>query len=245
MAIPRKSARSAGLGAEPRASRTEILRQEATRIYGASSARDAVRAWEIFSDAFQLFPYGVAIYVLPVQHGPANPLRLRPTGLSPGMALFPYDAYNSWKGAYPAATVQKLMATLASRWGRGVGMLTRIGGPKSKEAMLELAVARTCHIHFESTANQIELYLLRDEAPAAGTARQNAIRARLIRIAGRERELARQQFAVARDEPLIGYEASNHYYYTPLDLLEKMLNCEDVIAALRSGVPIGSAGDRA
>ena len=62
----------------------------------------------------------------------------------------------------------------------------------------------------------------------------------MIEIAERERELARQQFDVAKNESLIGYEASNHYYYTPIDLLEKMLNCDQVIAELRSGVGIGA-----
>ena len=50
----------------------------------------------------------------------------------------------------------------------------------------------------------------------------------------RERELALRQYAVTKEESLIGYEASNHYYYTPLDLLlEKALNCEQVMARLR------------
>ena len=39
---------------------------------------------------------------------------------------------------------------------------------------------------------------------------------------------------------MIGYEASNHYYYTPIDLLEKVLNCEHVIAELRAGAAIGA-----
>jgi hypothetical protein len=225
----------------PRPNRTKILRTEAQRIYGADGATEVVRAWEIFSDAFQSFPYGVSIYVLPLQHGPANPLRLRPTGLAPGMILFPYDAYNSWKGAYPAAIAQELMAKLARRWGEGVAVLERIGASAGKEAALELAIARTCHTHFESTANQLEFYLLRDEAPAATPMREKEIRARLLEIAGRESGLARLQFMVTRQQSLIGYEASNHYYYTPVDLLEKMLNCEQVIGELRAGAPIGAA----
>jgi hypothetical protein len=47
-----------------------------------------------------------------------------------------------------------------------------------------------------------------------------------------EIELARQQYPVARAHSEIAYEASNHYYYTPLDLVEKVLNCEHAIAAL-------------
>jgi hypothetical protein len=135
--------------------------------------------------------------------------------------------------------VRDLMAKLAQRWGDGVAALEKIASGAGQEATLELAIARTCRTHFESTANQVEFYLLRDEAPGATPERVKAIRARLLEIAGRELELARMQYTVARDESLIGYEASNHYYYTPVDLLEKMLNCEQVIAELRSGAPIG------
>lgn len=229
---------------EPRPSRDQILMQEATRLYGMDGAKEAVRAWTVFSEAFQSFPYGVAIYVLPVQHGPANPLRLQPTGLAPGMILFPYDAYKSWKGAYPAATVRDLMSKMAKRWGDGVAILEKIR-PVGKEAALELAIARTCHTHFESAANQLEFYLLRDEAPGAAAGRVKEIRARLIAIAEREKVLALQQYAVVREESLIGYEASNHYYYTPIDLLEKVLNCEQVMGELRGGAPIGSTKEKA
>ena len=61
-----------------------------------------------------------------------------------------------------------------------------------------------------------------------------AARIELTRI---ERGAAsRAEDFVAREEPLIGYEASNHYYYTPVDLFEKILNCDQVIASL-----VGSA----
>lgn len=214
---------------EPRPDRNAILLDEAARLYGAAAAPEAVRAWNIFSEAFQLFPYGVSIYVLPLQHGPANLLRLKPTGLPPGMILFPHDAYQSWKGAYPAETVRHLMSKLASRWSDGVKILESLP-LRTKDARLELAVARTCHHHFESVANQVEFYLLRDEAPRLS----ERVRSRLQALARRERELALQQFEVARNEPLIAYEASNHYYYTPIDLLEKVLNCGQILAALES-----------
>jgi hypothetical protein len=222
---------AAAYASTPRPPRAEILRAEAERLYGPDLAGEAIRAWEIFSDAFHSFPYGVAIYVLPLQHGPANPLRLRPTKLAPGMILFPYDALQSWKGAYPPATVQSLLAELARRWSEGVAVLERIAGGAGKAAALELAIARTCHAHFESTANQVEFYVLRDQSATA------PVRRRMLEIASRELELARRQYLVARDESRIAYEASNHYYYTPADLLEKMLNCQQVIEELRTELP--------
>lgn len=218
---------AAAYAIEPRATREEILQAEAARIYGVAAAAQAVRAWEIFSEAFQLFPYGVAIYVLPLQHGPANLLRLRPTGHKPGMILFPQDAYQAWRGAYPAGTVRDLMSALARRWADGVAILEKIVDQERSESKLELAIARTCLAHFESVANQLEFYLLRD-----ATGPRDA--GRMISLAMREKEIALGQFEVAREESRIGYEASNHYYYTPIDLLEKVLNCEQVIGELRS-----------
>jgi len=51
-------------------------------------------------------------------------------------------------------------------------------------------------------------------------------------IAEQEIELARQQFLLARRNSTIGFEASNHYYFTPLDLVEKVLNCRDIMARM-------------
>lgn len=224
---------------EPRPAREQILRREAVRIYGEEGAALAVEAWAIFSEAFEMFPYGVSIYVLPTQHGPANLLRLKPTGLKAGMILFPYDQYESWKGAYPAEVVQRLMAQMAARWRTGLEVLRKAVtlAPKDgrRAAQLELAIAQTCQTHFESTANQVEFYLLRDEMAQASEPRRAEIRRSMIGVAKRERELSRAQFLVARRESLIGYEASNHYYYTPWDLVEKMLNCERVMAELARG----------
>lgn len=207
----------------PRPSRDQILLAEAARLYGRDAAPQAVRAWKVFSEAFEFFPYGVSIYVLPLQHGPANLLRLQPTGLKPGMILFPHDAYQAWKGAYPPAAVQSQMAALAARWAEGLRLLPPAINAESR---LEHSIARTCHTHFESVANQLEFYLLRDSgAPDA--------RPRMLALAQRERQLALQQFEVARNESLIAYEASSHYYYTPIDLLEKVINCDQIISALR------------
>ena len=50
----------------------------------------------------------------------------------------------------------------------------------------------------------------------------------LIAILDREIELARRMFELSSSDSRLGYEASNHYYYVPLDLVEKVINCEDL-----------------
>lgn len=229
---------AASYGFEPDAKDAEVMRNEAERMYGADAAADAIAAWTAFGEAFREYPYGIAVYVIPTQHGPANPLRLKATGLEPGMILFPYDAYKKWSGAYPPDAVRSQFRKLAAKWGVGLRKLEaaaeRTPAVKQANAQRELAIARTCQNHFESTANQVEFYLLRDSLASREPIGREQARRRMLEIARAEMELSRRQYFVAKSESLIGYEASNHYFYTPLDLVEKMLNCEWVERQLRN-----------
>ena len=44
-----------------------------------------------------------------------------------------------------------------------------------------------------------------------------------------EIELARRLYAIQTRDSRIGYEATNHYFYVPVDLAEKVLNCRDLL----------------
>lgn len=214
----------------PLRSQDDILASVAAQRYGTAAIGPAIRAWAQFSRAFEEFPYGVAIYVIPVQHGPANLLRLKPTGYSPGMILFPHDAYKTWSGKYPPDVVQSQFAKMAAQWRDGLKLFEEAAAKtsirKKHNAAFDLAIAKTCGIHFQSVANQVEFYLLRDQ-PSRNQSRMRA-------IANDEIALARQQYDLARDWSVIGYEASNHYYYRPLDLVEKVLNCRQILEDLKA-----------
>ncbi len=213
----------------PRPEQPEILRAVAVQRFGSSAADAIVKAWHQFSEAFREFPYGVHVYIIPTQHGPANPLRLTPTGYRPGMILFPYDDYKAWSAKYPPEVVQRQFARMASLWHAGLRLFEKampeVSPAKKRNAELDLAIARTCAHHFESTANQVEFYMLRDKSDPA------ALR-RMRQLAEQEIDLARRQYPIARQHSVIAYEASNHYYYTPLDLVEKVLNCRHVISEI-------------
>jgi hypothetical protein len=230
---------AAAFACSPRPSKAEILRREAILLFGEEASGGAIVAWNRFSQAFQEFPYGVAIYILPTQHGPANLLRMKPTDLPVGMILFPYDDYKRWSGAYPPDVVRSQMRKLAAKWREGLLLLERAvkKAPTDKKAAIarELAIARTCQNHFQSTANQLEFYLLRDKLPELSGEQASDARQRMLLLIRDEMELSKQQYFVARNESLIAYEASNHYYYTPLDLVEKMLNCEYIERKLQRG----------
>lgn len=214
----------------PRPSREEVVNSEAALLFGPEQASAAAEAWQKFSDAFVEFPYGVAIYTVPTQHGPANLLRLTPTKLKATVILFPYDAYKTWSGAYPPEIAEAQFRKLATKWKEGLPAIEHAANaaPASlrRAAELEVAIAKTCLHHFQSTANQFEFYRLRDALAEMAAADQKRAKTRMLELARDEMELSKQQYFVARAASVIAYEASNHYYYTPLDLVEKMLNCD-------------------
>jgi hypothetical protein len=48
-----------------------------------------------------------------------------------------------------------------------------------------------------------------------------------------EIELARRQHKLQSLDSRIGFEASNHYFYVPLDLVEKVVNCRWLMERLK------------
>lgn len=215
------------------ATEAEVLQRIASRRYGDQAAPLVLEAWKGFSDAFEQYPYSVDIYTIPTQHGPANLLRVSPTGVKSSMILFPQDDYKNWSGQYPPEVVRDQFAKMASLWENALPVFRRaldsVPGPKRSAALEDLAIATTCGIHFRSTANQIEFYLLRDSPRT----RENLERMRAL--AEQEIDLARRLYILARQHSVIAFEASNHYYYRPTDLLEKVVNCRYVLDQILVG----------
>jgi hypothetical protein len=150
-----------------------------------------------------------------------------------------YDDYQSWVGSYPVEVAEKQFEKMAALWASGlVGFrlaLERVPAGKQPSARKDLGIAETCYLHFKSVANQILFCGLRAEYQEAAPGARPALAERMSKIAREEIELAKRQYAIAREDSTIAFEASNHYYYRPLDLVEKVLNCQYVIDALRAG----------
>jgi hypothetical protein len=94
----------------------------------------------------------------------------------------------------------------------------------------EIDVAQVSAIHFASVANQSRFVMARDElakATTAGAARP--LIAELERMLNAEIELARKLYAIQCRDSRIGFEASNQYNYVPIDLIEKVIDCRDLL----------------
>jgi hypothetical protein len=195
----------------------------AAEKFGDKAAPHILKAWDLFGKAFEEFPFHgtAALYTGPQNFGPADLLYERPTGYHATMVGFPYDDLTAWRGNhYPEDIFEDQFRKISEGWADGMKILedTRKLIPADKmESLTDLiSAAETVYCHFRSSYLQIRFVRLR------GTDRKDEI----LRVLEEEAEIARRLHAAAAKDSRIGFEASNHYYYTLNDLKEKVLNCE-------------------
>jgi hypothetical protein len=199
----------------------------AERRYGAAQAPAVVRAWQAMSDVFAEFPYHVGtVYNAPLQVGPANLLYPTPTGYAATMVGIPYDDMAAWRNLYPPAIFAQQLVKVADGFEAAIATLMKEVDAPDAALQKEMDVAVACAIHFRSVANQTVFVETRDALAAATDAvAKEALTARLRAVVDAERALALQLWAIQRRDPRIGYEATNHYFYVPMDLAEKVVEC--------------------
>ena len=218
--------------ARPAPDASTALQAVAEHHFGSRAAPLVRQAWTKFSRAFQEYPYsGAVLYSAPQQMGPANLLYGQPTGYSATMVGIPYDDLNGWRGAYPPQVFAEQFQKVADGWAEGLvdweAAQSLVPANLRAAAAADLRVARAAHLHFASVANQARFVMARDALLAAQkSADTDNLRRELIAILDREIDLARSMFELSSTDSRLGFEASNHYFYVPLDLVEKVINCD-------------------
>ncbi len=213
----------------------------AVERFGIPAAPHVRKAWTAFSNAFREFPFGLGLYSAPQQVGPANLLYRTPTGYSATMTCYPYDDLTAWCGRYPPEILADQFEKIAKGWEVGLRHMDQAVASADDRnhgtASEDLEIARAAHTYWASVANQVRFVLARDALARAprnqqGDSRErtandpSALRARLNSLLDAEIVLARQLYDLAHHDSRIGFEAANHYFYVPLDLVEKVVSCE-------------------
>ena len=208
----------------------------AERRFGPTLAPAVMAAWDGCSEAFREFPYdGGVVYNAPLQTGPANLLWGEPTGYAATMVGFPYDHLDGWRSLYPPAVfiaqldkVAAGFATAAERLGRAVEVAAT-EAPYRHAARSESRVMAAAGLHWQSAADQARFVVARGQLTWASTAdAARPLLAELERLIEAERVSAHALHALQSRDSRLGFEASNHYFYVPMDLAEKVLNCCDL-----------------
>jgi len=216
----------------------EGMRRVAEGRFGAALAPAVVVAWKQFSAAFQEFPYHIGVvYSGPQQLGPANLLWSEPTGYHATMVGFPYDDLDSWRAIYPPEIFAGQLEKVADGFDRALADLKAsavgaqsVGDAQRRALDAECRVAEAAAIHFRSSANQARFVMARQSLAAARSPADSATpRAHLQRLLRAEIALARRLHEIQSHDSRIGFEASNQYYYVPVDLVEKTLNCRHLL----------------
>jgi len=217
-----------------------VLDRVAERRYGAAAAPCVRQAWTAFSEGFREYPYHITtLYKGPQHMGPANPLYLQPTGYAATMVGLPYDDLKAWRAIYPADVWIGQMEKVRAGFERGSALweqaVAQTAGAARAEAAREAGLYRAIGLHFASCANQARFVAARDRLSAAESdAARAAILAEMRAAVNAELACAKALLPLARADARIGYESSNHYFYIPQDLLEKVLGCRRILAELDS-----------
>ncbi|MCC7083486.1 MAG: hypothetical protein IT427_00600 [Pirellulales bacterium] len=210
------------------------LDQFALDRFGSEGAANARHAWTQMSDAYRQFPFHLNVaYTAPMQQGPANPIYAQKTGYRATMWGIPYDDLDLWRGPYPREVFASQFEKMAAMWRPGIMELNqaveKAPAHRRDEVRADLRYAQAAAIKFQSVANQASLIIARDaladsSKPLTADERQHMIAGSKCRLES-EISLAHELFTLTQEDSRIGFEPSCQYFYLPLDLVEKVINC--------------------
>ena len=222
------------LSRTPGASVGPVLDALARERFGPEGGTHARKAWTLMSNAYREYPFHISVvYTSPVQIGPANALYPSKTNYRATMWGIPYDDVDRWRGPYPPEVFASQFEKVATGWQPGIAELQlavqKAPPARRSEVQADLRFARASAIIFQSVANQTSFVIARDalanKSSSLSAEERTRWRAEIKRRLESEILLARQLFTLTRDDSRIGFEPSCQYFYLPLDLVEKVINC--------------------
>lgn len=167
-----------------------------------------------FCKGFREYPFSIdSLYYSPKTLGCANLWSVKTEKKQSTMVCYAFDDYENWIKPYSIEVYLSQYEKLLESWRKGCVELDNIA---NDEKITELKTfARAAYSHFLSDYLQTKYsYLKRDKS-------KNKKEIKMILEA--ERENAKELLSLVYANALVGFEASNHYYYTDRNLIEKIL----------------------
>lgn len=175
------------------------------------------KASKLFSEAFNEFPFSLeTVYHAPQNFGPGNLLFEEKANFKATMIGFPYDDIDSWRHTFPADVFVYQLKKLSETWRMGIMELENVDRENPIVADV-VDCAKALYCHFRSTYLQALFVVKRDRGED------------VLSILEEEKSLCLELVNIMAGNPMIGYESSNHYFYTRASLLEKYVCCEYLI----------------
>lgn len=195
------------------------------REYGENAAA-MKKAVKTLCKGFKEYPFDVnALYFSPKNLGVANLWSLSQGDRESAMVSYSFDDYEKWVAVYGYDVYVSQMKKVIGAFKKSLKIMNdEISRPdeKVKEAKRYVAVAIN---HYEADVLQTEYARIKRESPLNVAA--------MARIIKKEKLLAEKLISLAAEDSKIGYETSNHYFYTQNSLLEKIVNSEVLLSELK------------
>ena len=171
--------------------------------------------------SFSEFPFHLnVLYFAPQNFGPMAPFFLKDTGYKSTMIGYPFDDMKGWSGIYTPDVLEEQFGKLCNGWKQGLEMLRECAGV-SERADEILLMAEACYCHFSSTYHHIVFVNARGEDASKADEQSKA---KMLRVVRAEMENVQRLIELRLKDSRVGYESSNHYFYSLQDLKEKMIN---------------------
>lgn len=184
------------------------------RAYG-EQGEGVHRAVELFCAGFEEYPFSIqSLYFSPKTLGAAHLWECEPSEKLSTMVCFSYDDFERWIYPYPYETYLSQYEKLLKTWGQGLDELQKL---TKTEKILELETfARAAYLHFKADALQTQF----------SKAKRDGDFAACKELIAEDEALTKELIALTEENPYIGFEASNHYFYSRRNLIEKLVNLQ-------------------
>ena len=187
----------------------------------SSNSKTVKNAVKYFCQAFREYPFSIdGLYFSPKTLGPANLWSLEKEQKQSTMVCYSYDDYKTWINPYPIDVYLLQYEKLIQKWEEGCSMLENCKDEKIEELNV---FAKSALCHFKSDYLHTKFSYLKELGDNALAIKETI-----------EKEKANtfDLLNLINKNACVGFEASNHYYYTDRNLIEKLLLMDKLNLAL-------------
>ncbi len=166
-----------------------------------------------FCKGFREYPFSIdSLYFSPKTLGCANLWALEKQEKQSTMVCYAYDDYENWTQPYPVDIYLSQYEKLLTEWEKGLALLQ---GDFCEKVCELMTFAKGAFAHFKSD------YLQTKFAKLKRNRAENS--EEIARLLYEEKANAQMLLNLLYKDGRIGFEASNHYYYTDRNLVEKII----------------------
>ena len=163
-----------------------------------------------FCNGFREYPFSIdSLYFSPKTLGSANLWSLESMQKKSTKVCYAFDDYETWIKPYPLQTYLSQYEKLLQEWEKGCRLLEK----NQRADVNELRIfAEAAYTHFKSDYLQTKFsHFKQDKENYSGEIKT---------LLTEEKANAQQVLKLVYENACIGFEASNHYYYTDRNLIE-------------------------